>query len=44
MSNIVKDRIYGSNKGKAIKGQDLIDNIFGTINAMSDKGLHKLKT
>ena len=42
ISNIVKDRPYGLNKGKNFTGRQIIDNIFGSINRLSDIGAQKI--
>lgn len=42
ISNLVKDRPYGLNKGKNFTGRQIIDNIFGTINRLSDLGANKI--
>lgn len=43
LSNIVKNRSYGNNKGRKVTGQQIIDNVMGSINALSDKGAQSLK-
>lgn len=42
ISNLVKDRPYGLNKGKNFTGRQIIDNIFGSINRLSDLGAQKI--
>jgi hypothetical protein len=43
LSNIVKDRVYGYNKGRKITGEQIINNVMGSIIALSDKGASSLK-
>jgi hypothetical protein len=43
LSNIVKDRVYGYNKGRKITGEQIINNVMGSITALSDKGASSLK-
>ena len=42
MSNLIKNRPYGLNKGKKFTGRQIIDNIFGCINRLSDLGAQKI--
>ena len=42
LSNLVKTRPYGGNKGKEYTGRQIIDNIFGAINRLSDIGAQSI--
>lgn len=42
LSNLVKTRPYGRNKGVEYTGRQIVDNIFGSINRLSDIGAGKL--
>lgn len=42
LSNLIKDRPYGLNKDVEYTGRQIIDNIFGAINRLSDIGAQKI--
>lgn len=42
LSNLVKTRPYGRNKGVEYTGRQIVANIFGSINRLSDIGANKL--
>lgn len=42
LSNLIKDRPYGINKNVEYTGRQIIDNIFGAINRLSDIGAQKI--
>lgn len=44
LSNLIKDRPYGLNKGVDYTGRQIIDNIFNNINKLSDIGADKIKS
>lgn len=42
LSNLVKSRPYGLNKGVEYTGRQIIDNVFNSINRLSDLGAQKI--
>lgn len=42
MSNLEKTRTYGKNKGKAFTGRQIINNIYSSINKLSDFGASRI--
>lgn len=42
LSNLIKNRPYGHNKGVEYTGRQIIDNIFNAINKLSDMGAQKI--
>ena len=43
VSNLIEDRVYGENKGKHVTGKQIKNQLFGTINAISNRGFAQVK-
>ncbi len=42
VSNLIMDRVYGTNKGLHLTGKQIAERLFGTINAISNLGFKKV--